>query len=158
MAVRKTLLNLSRNGRKRPGVRRDDSLTTAPSRSTYVTPSNVVYYGALVEDAEAGHTIWSISRHARCGDRVLLYVCAPVKAIVAVATLASDPEVLDEPANEWNGTYMAAMDGLRLLNAPITRDILMATFPGWGYWTQPHRSARVKEQYLPALEKLLEAA
>jgi len=124
-------------------------------RATWITPSNASYYKSLVEDCESGETLWSISKHACCGDRVLLYICAPVMAIVATATLTADPQLLDAPENEWHETYMAEMGGLRLLETPIPRSLMMQTFPAWRYWIQPHKSSRVRDEFVPGLDGLL---
>ena len=135
--------------------RRSERATATRCRATWITPSNPIYYESLVEDCASGETLWSISKHAQCGDRVLLYICAPVMAIVAAATLTADPQLLDAPENEWHGTYMAAMGGLRLLGTPISRALLMQTFPSWRYWIQPHRSSRVRDEFVPGLDGLL---
>lgn len=135
--------------------RRSGRAAATRCRATWITPSNAIYYEDLVEDCASGETLWSISKHAQCGDRVLLYICAPVMAIVAAATLMADPQLLDAPENEWHGTYMAAMGGLRLLETPISRRLLMQTFPGWRYWLQPHRPSKVRDEFVSGLDVLL---
>lgn len=123
-------------------------------KSIYTTVSNAEFYDVLREDAEAGATNWTISKHARRGDKVLLYVCAPVSAIVAVATVATTPERDDNLQSEWWGHYLADMDDLRMLDQPITRHALRERFPDWGYWKQPRNSVRVPEQYSSAVASL----
>jgi addiction module HigA family antidote len=55
---------------------------------TFTTITNVGYYYSIIEDAQTGETVWTINKNARSGDTVLLYVCAPVSAIVATATVS----------------------------------------------------------------------
>lgn len=124
-------------------------------KPTYVTISNFEFYDCLKEDADQGETNWTISRNARVGNRILLYICAPVSAVVAVATLATTPERNDDPSSEWFRHYMADMCGLRMLAEPITRAMLLDQFPGWRYWKQPRNSALVPAQFLEPLEQLL---
>jgi hypothetical protein len=125
-------------------------------KAIYATPSNAAFYQTLLEDAVEGETNWTVNRHARRGDVMLLYVCAPVSAIVARATLATDPELNDDPACEWFGSYMADMHSLTMLAEPITRAALLRDFPQWGYWKQPHNSARVPKDYEAPLLRILE--
>jgi hypothetical protein len=127
-------------------------------KRTFVTVSNAEFYDVLREDSDEGETNWTVSRHARRGDRVLLYICAPISAIVAVATISTDVELNDDPSSEWFGHYMADMHSLRMLAEPITRAALIEWLPSWGYWKQPRNSLQVPEQFLPILEEVLRAA
>jgi hypothetical protein len=123
--------------------------------STFTTITNAVFYYTLVEDAQAGETDWSINKNAKVGDQVLLYVCAPISAIVASA-LISDDVYLDEDINSpWYGTYFAQMNNLKMLDVKITRFQLRQMFPDWGYWKQPRNSVLVQPEYSRQLEKLL---
>jgi uncharacterized protein YsxB (DUF464 family) len=127
-------------------------------KNAYTTVSNAAFYEALREDSAEGETNWTINRHARRGDHVIMYVCAPVSAIVATATVATDPEQDDDPASEWFGHYLADMKDLTLLAEPVTRARLVADFPGWGYWKQPRNSVRVPERVLAGLKMLVGSA
>lgn len=124
-------------------------------RATYITGTNPEFYDVLREDAAGSETTWTISRHARRNDRVLLYVCAPVMAIVARAIMAEDAALVDDPASEWHGHHMADMHSLTLLAEPVTRRELLAAFPAWGYWKQPRNSVRVPEAYGERLTGLI---
>lgn len=115
--------------------------------TTWTTITNVSYYETLKEDAGEGETTWSINRGARAGDQVLLYVCAPVSAIVARAELSTAPWLDNDPTSEWFRTYFADMHGLRMLNHPLTRVALLHEFPDWGYWKQPRNSAKVPPEF-----------
>lgn len=123
--------------------------------ATYITVTNAAYYETLLEDSEAGETNWTISRHAKVSDRVLLYVCAPVSAIVAVATVTSAPVREDDPASAWFGHWMTDMHRLRMLEEPITRSALMERFPEWGYWKQPRNSIVIPAPYDSLICELL---
>jgi len=121
----------------------------------YTTITNVAYYETLREDARDGETRWTVNRHVRAGDQVILYVCAPVSAIVAVGEAEIDVELEEDPASPWMGRWFADLDGLRMLERPITRAELMRAFPAWGYWRQPRQSVAVPGEYVVELERLL---
>ena len=125
------------------------------SRSTFITVSNAEFYEVLLEDSEQGETNWTISRHARPGDRMLLYICKPISAVVAVCTVATMPEQIDDPTNEWFGSFMADMQSLQMLKEPIERTALIERFPTWGYWKQPRNSVRVPEPYVEQIDSLV---
>jgi hypothetical protein len=124
-------------------------------KNFYVTVSNPCFYDVLLEDSEQGETNWTISRNARSGDWVLLYICAPVSAIVAVATVATEPVKDDNPSSEWFGHFLADMHSLRMLAEPITRDWMLKHLSSWRYWTQPRNSVCVPEQYRAVINGLL---
>lgn len=122
---------------------------------TFTTITNVAYFHSIEADSVVGETLWTINKNARPGDTVLLYVCAPVSAIVATA-IVSDMPYLDEDVNsEFFGSYFAEMENLKLLDVKVTRHQLRQEFPDWRYWTQPRNSVRVPDEYLPKLEKML---
>jgi hypothetical protein len=125
------------------------------ARSLFTTSTNPAYYGSLVEDAAEQVTNWTISRHARPGDDVVLYVTAPISAIVAVATVETEPELCEDPRSEWLGKYFADMHSLRMLARPIERLSLRRAFYEWRYWKQPRQSVRVPDQYVEGLRALL---
>jgi hypothetical protein len=119
--------------------------------NTFTTITNVAYYETLKADAGEGDTNWTINRHAKRGGQVLLYVCAPVSAIVAVAEVSDSPEREDDPTSEFIGLYFSNMHGLRMLAEPITRNMLLAAFPAWGYWKQPRTGVKVPVEYTARL-------
>lgn len=121
----------------------------------YVTVTNEEFYAVLREDAEAGETNWTVSRHVRRGDRIALYVCSPVCAVVAAGEASTDAELCDDPSNEWYGHHFIDIHGLRMLREPVTRKALLAEFPGWGFWKQPRVGVRVPDCYLPGMGRLL---
>jgi hypothetical protein len=123
--------------------------------STFTTITNNYFYEILKVDSRAGETDWSINKNAKVGDCVLLYVCAPVSAIVATAVI-SDDVYLDEDINStWFGTWFAQMSELKMLDIKVTRHQLRQAFHDWKYWMQPRNSVLVKPEYLPQLEELL---
>ena len=99
-------------------------------RALFTTITNVGYYETIREDAQETATNWTISRHARPGDDVLLY---------------------DDPGSEWLGSYFADMHSLRMLDRPIKRTDLRVAFPDWRYWKQPRSSVRVPDEYVEPL-------
>lgn len=125
--------------------------------NTFTTITNVLYFHALQEDAKTGETDWSINKNAKPGDRVLLYVCAPISAIVATAYI-SDAPYLDEDINSmWFNTWFAEMEELKMLGIKITRHELREIFPDWGYWKQPRNSVLVEQKYLPKLDDVIKS-
>lgn len=125
-------------------------------KAIYITPSNQDFYELILEDAAAGETNWTISRHARRGDLILLYVCAPISSIVAVATVATDPVQDFDPRSAWIRHWLADMNELRMLKEPIPRTMLLERFPSWGYWKQPRNSVKVPDLYRDDLARIVE--
>ncbi len=118
----------------------------------YTSITNYEYYDTLRADAhDDATTNWTINKAARRGDTVLLYVCAPVSAIVATARVSSTPELCDNPQDPWFGKHFADMDNLRLLNLQIGRHNLLEDVPSWRYWKQPRNSIRVPDEFLPTM-------
>ena len=124
-------------------------------KSLHITVSNAEFYEALREDAEEELTNWTVNRHCRPGNTMLLYICSPISAIVAVATVSDLPELNDGPSSPWFGQWMVDMEALRMLKEPISRQALLTTFPDWGYWRQPRNSIAVPEMHVDELERLL---
>lgn len=124
---------------------------------TFTTITNVGYYYSLIEDAKTGETVWTINKNARSGDTVLLYVCAPVSAIVATAIVSDNPFIDNDINSEFFGSYFAEMENLSLLGEKLTRHNLREIFPNWGYWKQPRNSVEVPTIYKTELERILSA-
>lgn len=126
-------------------------------RRIFITPSNAEFYACVKEDAASAEatTNWTISKHARRGDLMLLYICAPVSAIVASAMLSDDPELEENPRAEFFGHHLADMIDVRLLREPITRAEMMSLFPEWRYMRQPRNSVAAPDGLIPELEALL---
>lgn len=125
-------------------------------KRTHTTLTNIEYYETLHKDAQKGETCWTVNRHVKRGDKVLLYVCSPVCAIVATAAASNDAELIEgELHNEWNGHYRVDMHNLQMLDEPLPRKRLTELFPEWGYWKQPRNSVEVPMQYVDALAALL---
>ena len=114
---------------------------------TYTTITNADFYETLKNDAQIGETQWTINKNARSGDSVLIYVCAPISAIVATAVVSDDPFENEDINSEWFGSFFALMENLQMLKKPITRKELFWEFPHWRYWTQPRNSVLVPETY-----------
>lgn len=121
----------------------------------WTTITNVGYYETIREDAGEGETNWTVSQHARRGDKVFLYVCAPVSAIVATAIVSEMPAREDDPGSIWCGLYFADMHNLCMLENPITRADLLLKFPDWRYWKQPRSGIQVPKEYEAQLDRLL---
>ncbi len=117
-------------------------------KALYITVSHASYLDVLSEDASAGgESNWTVSRHARPGDGVALYLTAPISAIVAVARVSSIPVREDDPQSAWHGHFMADFEIVEMIPQRITRDALRGAFPAWGYWKQPRLSVRVPAEY-----------
>jgi hypothetical protein len=124
-------------------------------RAIYTTVSNSDFYETIRADAAQGETNWTVSRHAHIGDWVLLYVTAPISAIVAWAIVATEPEHVADPSSPWHNSYMADMHSLTMLAEPIKRGHWLTYFPEWRYWKQPRNSVRVPKEYESAVSRLL---
>jgi hypothetical protein len=122
----------------------------------YTTITNSDYYQNLQDDSREGSTAWTINRHAKSGDLVLLYVCAPVSAIVATAIVVDEPEQDLDPNSIWFKSYFAEMENLRMLKEPISRNALLKGFSSWRYWTQPRNSVAVPREYEGEIRRLVE--
>jgi hypothetical protein len=127
-------------------------------RRTFVTSTSEPYLFNLVEDAQMGETNWTLSRHAQKGDRLLLYVTAPVMAIVAEAFVSSQPEMILEADHPYRGSYCADLTGLHIFRNWIARDVLLSKLKGWGWPKQPRQCVQVPDAYVKKLLKLVEAA
>ena len=126
--------------------------TTRPKkRAAFVTPTNHQYYQTIIDDAGECQTNWTLSRHARPGDFILLYVCAPVSAIVAVGVVASKPEEITDPQNPWFGLWQADIEQLELLDIPLLRSFLLEELPDWKYFRMPRNSVRVPDEFFKPL-------
>lgn len=119
----------------------------------WTTVTNEQYYESL--KADAGELNWTINKGTKRGDQVLLYVRAPVSAIVALATVSTYPVREGNPSSEWHGWYFSEMHALRMLDVPLTRDFLLAEFPAWRYWKQPRASVRVPIEFEQRIKELL---
>ena len=125
------------------------------SRATFITVSHADYLGTLLEDSSAGgESNWTLSRHARPGDRMLIYLKAPVSAIVAWGRVSSVPLRLDEPDSPWFGHFCADIEALSMTPSRVSRDALLNAFPMWRYWMQPRTSVRVPDEYIERLMSL----
>lgn len=122
---------------------------------TFTTITNFDFYSTLQTDAKAGETDWSINKNTKAGDRVLLYVCAPVSSIVATAFIADAPYIDEDVNSPWFLTWFAKMENLKMLDHKITRLELKMTFPDWKYWSQPRNGIQVLPKYLTKLDELL---
>ena len=109
---------------------------------------------SLEDAADAdGEVTWTINRHARPGDQVILYLKLPLASFVATGSVESEPELEDD--GEYEGHYMADIDLVRMLPAPVhIRDVRKA-FPAWGWLQQPRRSTRVPDDIVGPFRKLL---
>jgi hypothetical protein len=125
---------------------------------TFSTVTNINYYQSILDDSLEGETVWTISSRARPGDRVLLYVCAPISAFVAVAEVTEHPYLEENPSSEFCGKYFAAMHGLRLLKKPLTRLSLLRIMPEFRYLKQPRQSVEIPEPFVSQLNRLIRIA
>jgi hypothetical protein len=74
--------------------------------SVFTTITNIEYYQSLIDDAVEGETVWSINKNAKVGDLVLLYVCAPISAIVAFASISDEPFLEENINSEFFNTLV----------------------------------------------------
>ncbi len=121
----------------------------------FITVTNPEFYDMLREDAAAGETNWTVSKHVRAGDRIALYVSAPVCAVVAVGEATTDAEYCDDPSNEWYEHYFIDIHGLRMLSEPVTRAQMLNECRGWGWPKMPGVGVRVPNAYLQTIERLM---
>lgn len=124
-------------------------------RDLYITVTNPDFYGRLRENPGLNLIDWTINRHARRGDEVALYVIKPVCAVVAVATLATQPERCGDIKSPWYGHHFVDVHSLRMLKEPVSRDKLLLRLPRWGYPKQMRGSIRVPDEIEPALRMMI---
>jgi hypothetical protein len=88
---------------------------------------------------------WSAPKLTAAGDTVLLYVDAPISAIIAIgnALTAARPT-----RDKW---YEAKIGGLRLLETPIPLPELRAMFPDWAWLQKATMFAYVNPERARAL-------
>lgn len=98
------------------------------------------YQHHLEHLARTGDTdVWKVPMGAQVGDMALVYLIRPVSAIVAFATVLSDPvEANGAPNRAWGDGWYAELGGFGLFDEPITRDELLAEVPAWRWPVQPH--------------------
>lgn len=121
-----------------------------------MTVTNAGYVETLREDARAGgESNWSMTRHARPGDRLLLYAKAPVQGIVAEAFVGSTPVLDEDPSSEWRGQYFADVYGLTVFRTFLPRLEMRSRFYSWRYWKQPRQSVLVPEEFADELLELI---
>lgn len=129
-----------------------DKQPSKKATALFTTITNYEYYDTLLTDAhDDGTTNWTINKAARPGDTVLLYVCAPVSAIVAVARVSSIPELCEDPQSAWFDKHFADMHDLQLLTLQVGRHNLLEDLPSWRYWKQPRNSIRVPDEFVPTM-------
>jgi len=122
------------------------------TQAIFTTITNYDYYETLRIDAiEDAVTNWTINKNAKPGDIVLLYVCAPVSAVVATARVATIPALCEDPQSAWFRKHFSDMDDLRLLALQIGRHNLLEDLPSWRYWKQPRNSVRVPDEFVPVM-------
>lgn len=122
----------------------------------FITPTNEAYHRTLIEDAREGETNWTISRHAKPGNLILLYVCSPVSAVVAVGTVASQPVAITDPQDPFLGLWRADITELRLMdNNWLPRNLLLRELPDWRYLRMPRNSIQVPAQFAAKLYHLV---
>lgn len=127
-------------------------------KRVFVTATSPDYLETLREDAQTGVSNWTLSRHARPADRLLLYVTAPVMSFVAQARVVTVPELLVEADNSFRGSYCADIADLAMLRVLLSRSLLLSQLKGWGWPKQPRQSVRVPDAYVQKLLKLVEDA
>lgn len=121
-----------------------------------ITPTNAEYYETIQADATGEHsTRWTVRKDCAPGDLVLLYVCAPVQAIVAQGRIASKPELCEDLNHPWYGHYFADIEDLQLLKFPITRQVMRAKFWGWRYWKMPRSPVQVPIEHQEVLAEFV---
>jgi len=102
----------------------------------------------LEELAVSGReTNWYVPRLTAAGDTVLLYLEAPVSAIVAIGEALSRPKAT---TIKW---YEAKIGKVRLLDAPITLAELREMFPDWAWLRSVNMFAYITPERGAALLK-----
>lgn len=128
------------------------------SRKTFITVTSQDYLASLEEDAGEGESNWTLGKNSnpRKGDRLLLYCKAPISGLVAVARIASTPELIEEADHEFRGNYCADINEIRLLGAYVHRETIVAAIPAWGWPKQPRTCVQVPDAYTVKLMELIE--
>ncbi|MGA2496525.1 MAG: DUF3883 domain-containing protein [Tepidisphaeraceae bacterium] len=97
---------------------------------------------------------WTISRHARPGDRVFFYLKAPISGFVATGTVRSQPTLIT--SGKWKGHHRADIDVNRSIEPEVGRHTILTRFPTWGWMKTPIQSSHVPPEIEADLLTLLE--
>lgn len=106
---------------------------------------------AMLRRSEGKSRYWSCPKEAQVGDRVMIYVAAPISSIVATAEVKSLPVSGSERGRIWR--YMAKIGPIRLLASPIPFDEMRRLCPRWKWLNYPRAYAYVPPKEAKALLK-----
>lgn len=89
---------------------------------------------------------WTCPATVKKGDKMLIYLLAPISAIVGEATFTSDAFQMNDTESEWFGKKMATYDFVKIYQEPISLHELRTLFPEW-HWTQrPQGAVKIPEK------------
>lgn len=115
----------------------------------FIVQGSACYLPTLIEESisppENGEMLWTCPRTVRAGDVMLIYLLAPVSAIVARAEFSGDAFVMDDFDSDWFGKPMASYERVRMFAEPIALHELRLIFPEWHWTHRPQGSVKVPE-------------
>lgn len=100
---------------------------------------------------------WTVPKTARRGDLALVYLCAPVSAIVGSVEITAEPFYNVDMFPAWKDNWMAEIGRVRYARSRPELGIkgLRELFPDWGWLRYPRGKARIPAEIVPALLKLI---
>ncbi|MBX9791619.1 MAG: hypothetical protein K2Y37_22080 [Pirellulales bacterium] len=94
---------------------------------------------------------WNINKHAKRGDRLIIYVTRPRSAFVASAIVKSEIVTCPDIESEFRKKPCVWIDSLRLLKNELTLALAKDHFPGWGFLRSPISSTVVPKEIVDQL-------
>lgn len=94
---------------------------------------------------------WPIPKSAKVGDKILFLIPAHVGQIVASGTVQTIPV----PSERWVPKYQAAIADIHFRPNPIPIELLQQRLPDWKYLTYARSYVTVPDQFVSALEEIL---
>ena len=93
---------------------------------------------------------WKVPSGAMVGDLVLVYLMAPVSAIVAHATVLQEPVQANAvPDREWGDGWWAELGCFGMVDPPITNAVLRPSLPSWKWPVAPRGACGFRSENTP---------
>lgn len=99
-------------------------------------------------------TWWSVNPKVAKDDRVIVYLRAPMSAIVAMGTVLDDHTV-SGAKHGWPGHQLSHVRFEKLFDPPVPIAAVQEALPDWGWPKMPRTEAHIPDQYVAPLLHLL---
>jgi|GEM_PF-6067076 len=111
------------------------------------------------DDDDEYETCWTCPKAVKAGDLMLIYLMAPLSAIVGYAYFTGEPYMNNDSASDWFGKTMAAYDNLTMLDPHDYLGLgeMRLLFPEWHWVHRPQGATVVPDKpEMPVKKPLLE--